>query len=139
MADKKKSGFEDLAKEGSLYPQEKLLKVKQGEKSLRICIPTEISMQENRVGLTPAACGILVNNGHEVCVEQSAGEHSNFRDDEYSEAGGQILYSNKEVFEGDLIVKVEPPTLEEIDLMQPGSTVMSALQMPQVICRKRRE
>lgn len=129
MGDKKKSGFADLAKESSLYPQEKLLKVKKGNKSLRICIPNEVSLQENRVGLTPAACGILVNNDQEVCVEQTAGEHSNFRDTDYSEAGAQILYSSKEVFEGDVIVKVEPPTLEEIELMQPGTTVMSAIQL----------
>ncbi len=129
MGDKKNTGFADLAKESSLYPQEKLLKVKRGNKSLRICIPNEVSLQENRVALTPAACGILVNNDQEVCVEQSAGQHSNFRDTDYSETGAQILYSNKEIFEGDVIVKVEPPTLEEIELMQPGSTVMSAIQL----------
>ena len=114
----KKSGFADLVKGSSLYPQEKLLKTKRGSKSLRICVPNEVSLQENRVGLTPAACGILVNNDQEVFVEQGAGKHSNFEDNEYSEAGAQILYSKKEAFEGDVIVKVEPPTLEEIEMMQ---------------------
>ena len=66
MDDIKKSGFADLVKESSLYPQEKLLKVKRGNKSLRICVPNEVSLQENRVGLTPAACGILVSNDQEV-------------------------------------------------------------------------
>lgn len=129
MDDINKSGFADLVKESSLYPQEKLLKVKKGNKSLRICVPNEVSLQENRVGLTPAACGILVSNDQEVFVEQGAGKHSNFEDNEYSEAGAQILYSKKEAFEGDIIVKVEPPTLEEIGMMQPGSTLLSAIQL----------
>ena len=129
MDEIKKSGFADLVKESSLYPQEKLLKVKRGSKSLRICVPIEVSLQENRVALTPAACGILVSNDQEVFVEQGAGKHSNFEDNEYSEAGAQILYSRKEIFEGDIIVKVEPPTLEEIDLMKPGTTFLSALQL----------
>ncbi len=129
MDDIDKSGFADLVKGSSLYPQEKLLRAKKGSKSLRICVPNEVSLQENRVGLTPAACGILVNNDQEVFVEQGAGKQSNFDDNEYSEAGAQILYSKKEAFEGDVIVKVEPPTLEEIEMMQPGTTFLSALQL----------
>ena len=129
MSEKKKSGFADLAKERSLYPQEKLLKVKSGNKSLRICLPDEIALQENRIGLTPAATGILISNEQEICVEQGAGNGSKFEDNEYSEAGSQIIYSKKEIFEGDVIVKVEPPTLEEIELMSPGSTVISAIQL----------
>ena len=129
MTEGKKSGFAALAKEGSLYPQEKLLKVQSGNKSLHISVPNEVSYQENRVPLTPAATGILVANGHRMCLEQGAGKHSFFMDDQYSEAGTQILYSKKETFEADLVVKVEPPTLEEIEMMNPGSTLMSALQM----------
>lgn len=129
MAEGKKSGFEELAKEGSLYPQEKLMKVKSGNKSMHISIPNEVSYQENRVALTPAAAGILVANGHQVSLEQSAGKHAFYMDDEYSETGTQIIYSKKEAFEANLVLKVEPPTLEEIALMKPGSTLISALQM----------
>lgn len=129
MGEGKKSGFEALAKEGRLYPQEKLLKVKSGNTSLRIAIPMETAYQENRVALTPSGAGIMVANGLEVCLEQGAGKHSFFNDDEYSEAGTQILYSHEEVFEADMILKVEPPTLEEIGMMKPGSTLISALQM----------
>ncbi|MBO3698653.1 alanine dehydrogenase [Roseivirga sp. E12] len=123
-----KSGFAALAKEGSLYPEEKLLKVKSGSKSLQISVPNEVSLQENRVSLTPAAVGILVANGHEVQVEQGAGKNAFFQDREYSESGAQIVYSRKEAFEADLIVKVEPPTKEELELIKPGSTVFSAIQ-----------
>ncbi len=126
---KDKSGFAALAKEGSLYPQEQLMKVKSGNKNLLISVPKEVSYQENRVSLTPAAVGILVANGHQVQVEQGAGESAFFADNEYSENGAQIVYSKKEAFEANLIVKVEPPTKSEIDLMKPGSTVFSAMQL----------
>jgi len=129
MAEGKKSGFEALAKEGSLYPQEKLLKVKSGGKSIQISLPNETAYQENRVALTPAATGILMANDQQVNLEQGAGKDAYFTDDEYSEAGTRIVYSAKEAFEADLIVKVEPPTLAEIDMMKPGSTLISALQM----------
>ena len=126
--DEKKTGFEALAQEGSLYPREKLLKVKPGNKSMQISIPGEISYQENRVALTPAATAILVANGQQVSLEQGAGEHSFFMDDQYSEAGTRIVYSAKEAFEADLIVKVEPPAPDEIAMIKPGSTLISALQ-----------
>ena len=129
MAGKEKTGFAQLAKEGSLYPQEQLLKVKSGAKNMLISVPKEVSFQENRVSLTPAAVGILVANGHEVQVEQGAGEHAHFSDAEYAENGANIVYSKKEAFEANLIVKVEPPTSEEIDLMKSGATVFSAMQL----------
>jgi alanine dehydrogenase len=128
MTEGKKTGFAELALEGSLYPQEKLMKVKSGSKSLTIAIPKEVSFQENRVSLTPAAVGILVNNGHEVLVEQGAGKQAFFTDNEYSEVGAKIVYSNKEAFESSIIVKVEPPMLEEIQLMKPGAILFSAIQ-----------
>lgn len=129
MASKEKSGFAQLAQEGSMYPQEQLLKIKSSNKSMLISVPKEVSFQENRVSLTPAAAGILVANGHQVQVEQGAGEHAFFPDNEYSENGAQIVYSKKEAFEANLVVKVEPPTEEEIELMKPGSTVFSAMQL----------
>lgn len=129
MVEKGKLGFAELAKEGSLYPQEKLATIKQGNKSLKISIPSEVSYQENRVSLTPSAVGILVGNGHEVQVEQGAGKFAFFEDTEYAEQGAQIVYSKEDVFQADLIVKVEPPTIEEIELMKPGTTVFSAIQL----------
>ncbi|MFY0591210.1 alanine dehydrogenase [Roseivirga sp.] len=128
MTEKGTSGFAKLAKESSLYPEEKLLKVNSGNKSLQISIPKEVSLQENRVSLTPAAVGILVANGHQIQVEAGAGRHAYFPDTEYSENGAQIIYSKKEAFEADVIVKVEPATMEELGIMKTGTTVFSAIQ-----------
>jgi alanine dehydrogenase len=123
------SAVKELAKEGSLYPQEQLMKVKEPRSSLFIGIPKETSLQENRVCLTPEAVSVLVNNGHNVMVENSAGVTSKYSDKEYSEAGAKISYSTKEVFEADIVLKVEPPTLQEIEYLKPGNTLFSALQL----------
>jgi alanine dehydrogenase len=123
------SSLETLAKEHALYPQESLLEVKHGNKSLLIGIPKEKEDHENRVCLTPEAVALLVNNGHEVIVETGAGNNSKFSDQEYSEAGAKIAYSVEEVYSADIVIKIEPPTLEEIGFMKQGKTLISALQM----------
>lgn len=129
MVDKLKSGFEELAKESQLYPQEALLEIKKSKKSLFIGIPKEVRMQEKRVPLTPNSIKLIVDNGHEVWIESEAGNPSKFTDKEYSDAGAKIVYSHKEVFEAEIILKVEPPSYEEIDLIKPGKTIFSALQL----------
>jgi alanine dehydrogenase len=129
MEDKPRSGFEELAKESQLYPQEALLEVKKSNKSLFIGIPKEVRMQEKRVPLTPGSVKLIVDSGHEVWVESGTGTPSKFTDKEYSDAGAKIVYSHKEVFEAEIILKVEPPTFEEIDFIKPGKTIFSALQL----------
>jgi len=71
---------------------------------------------------------LLVNNGHRVRVQRDAGKKANFTDNDYSEAGAEIC-SLEEVFKSDFIVKVEPPVERELDLMFPGQTLLSALQL----------
>ncbi len=127
MTEKKKSGFETLAK-SSLSPQEKLMKVKGKNHSFCIGLPKEVSLQENRISLTPDAVALLVNNGHDIWVERKAGEGSKFLDKQYSEAGARIVYSPEEVYKADVILKIEPPTLAEIELFNPGKVLISALQ-----------
>ncbi|MBS1486677.1 MAG: alanine dehydrogenase [Bacteroidetes bacterium] len=128
MADKKNTGFEALAKT-SLSPQEELVKVKKGKQSFFIGLPKEIALQENRISLTPDAVALLVNNGNEVWVESNAGAGSKFTDRAYSEAGAKIVYSPQEVYKADFILKIEPPTLEEMEYFRPGQTLISALQL----------
>jgi alanine dehydrogenase len=129
MANNPKSGFESLAQESQLYPQEALIEIKRPKKSLSIGIPKELMMQEKRVPLTPNSVKLLVNNGHEVKIESGAGNPSKFTDKEYSDAGAKIAYTHKELFETEVVFKVEPPTFEEIDMMKPGRILFSALQL----------
>ena len=118
-----------LATESALYPKEALMPVKERDHKLYIGLPKESEDFENRVCLTPEAVALLVNNGHEVIVETNAGVNAKFSDREYSEAGAKISYSAQEVYQSDIILKVEPPTQEEIAFLKPGKTVISALQM----------
>lgn len=111
-------------------PQEEMLEVARKRSSLQIGIPKETSIQEKRIPLVPDAVAVLINNGHEVVIETGAGEGSSFTDKDYSEAGAQIVFTTEEVYKANMILKVEPPTLEEIDLMQQGQLLISALQLP---------
>lgn len=128
MVDKMKSGFAQLAREQSLYPQEAPAKVKKGSKSLFIGVPKEVSLQESRVALKPESVEVLTSNGHEVWVEAGAGISARFSDNEYSEAGAKVVTSNKEVYQANIVLKVEPPTLKEIELLNDGATLISAFQ-----------
>jgi alanine dehydrogenase len=128
MTEKTKTGFEALAKRG-LYPQEEMLKVKKGKSSFFIGLPREISLQENRISLTPDAVALLISHGHEVWVETKAGEGSKFSDKQYSEVGAKITYSPQEVYKADIILKIEPPTMEELEFFRSGQTLISALQL----------
>jgi alanine dehydrogenase len=116
----------------TLYPQESLMRIKQKNAQLTIGIPQELDPTEKRVCLTPEAVALLVNNGHIVSIESGAGTKAKFLDREYNEAGARILYSHQEVFESAIILKVNPPTSEEIQYMKSGQTVISALQMAQL-------
>ncbi len=113
---------------GVLLPQEEMLEVGRKKGKLLIGIPKETTFQENRVPLVPDAVSLLVNNGHHIIIESNAGKASNFQDNDYSEAGAEIVYSPEEVYKADMIIKVAPPTLEELEFMKHKQTLFSALQ-----------
>lgn len=116
----------------ALKTKEQLLSVDAKGKRLSICLPKEVQLQENRLALSPESAALLVNNGHEVCMEAGAGNGAKFPDKEYSEAGVKICYSAEELYKsGDIILKINPPTPGEIELMQQGSTLISALHLTQ--------
>lgn len=112
-----------------LLPQEEMLEVKKRKGNLYIGIPKETSFQERRVCLTPDAVSALISNGHRVLLESGAGDGANFSDTEYSEAGAEIAKDTAKVFSCPIILKVEPPSLEEIKLINPQAILISALQI----------
>jgi len=124
-----KEAIKALARQASLQPKEELLEIGNRGKRLQIGIPCETSYQENRVALIPDAVSVLVNNGHEIVVESQAGKNAYYDDRAYSEAGARIAYDRKEVFQCDLILKVAPPSSEEIDMMGHKQTLFSAIQL----------
>ncbi|MFN8407056.1 MAG: alanine dehydrogenase [Sphingobacteriaceae bacterium] len=119
----------DIAKQALMSPKEALLETGFKESSLCIGIPKETSFQENRIALTPLSVALLVQNGHEVIIESGAGLGANFTDNNYSESGGRVVYDKKEVYVADFIIKIAPPTMEEIGMMKVGQVLFSALQM----------
>ncbi len=112
-----------------LIPQPETLEIQKQKGQLFIGLPKETHFEEKRISLTPDAVAALVAHGHRVVVETTAGEGANYSDKEYSEAGAKISYDVKEVFSCNLIVKVEPPSLDQIKLMNPQAYLVSALQL----------
>jgi len=128
MSETRKPGMSSLTS-SMLLPQEQMLAVSKKQQQLFIGIPKETSFQENRIPLIPDAVAQLVNNGHEIYVEAGAGAASNFQDSDYSEAGAKICYSPEEVYKADIVLKIAPPSEDELKLIQPRQTLISIVQM----------
>ncbi len=113
----------------SLMPQEEMLEVSKSKKILSIGIPKESQKTESRVALTPEAVDQLVNTGHEVRIETGAGAQANYSDTDYSELGGYIVDSRAEVYTSDIILKIAPMSIQEIDLLSERQVVISSLHL----------
>jgi alanine dehydrogenase len=112
-----------------LFPQEEKLEVMMQKSDLFFGIPKETVFQERRICLTPEAVNTLTNNGHRVLLEAGAGMGADYTDKEYSESGAEITTDTKKVFSCPIILKVEPPTEEEIEMMNPKTLLISAIQL----------
>ncbi|CCG53374.1 Alanine dehydrogenase [Flavobacterium indicum GPTSA100-9 = DSM 17447] len=112
-----------------LLPQEEKLEVQKHKSQLFIGIPKETSYQERRICLTPDAVSSLVSHGHQVMIESGAGVNSSYSDKDYSEAGAEVTNDTAKVFSCPIILKVEPPTLQEIAMMNHEAILISAIQL----------
>lgn len=112
-----------------LLPQEEKLEVERQRSELFIGIPKETSYQERRICLTPDAVNSLTAHGHRVMIEAGAGMSSSYTDKEYSEAGAEITQDTKKVFGCPIILKVEPPSVKEIEMMNHQTLLISAIQL----------
>ncbi|WP_428740389.1 alanine dehydrogenase [Tenacibaculum sp.] len=112
-----------------LMPQTEMLEIKKQKGELLIGLPKETHFEEKRISLTPDAVAALVAHGHRVVIETGAGDGANYSDKEYSDAGAKISYDVKEAFACSIVLKVEPPSLEEIQMLNPQTVLISALQI----------
>ena len=128
--DSKKFSFSDFFAEGQYQTQAEVLAIGNKSKSVSIGIPREEFNDENRIALVPNAIRTLVGYGHKVKVESKAGVKSNYSDHDFSEAGAVIEYSKESLYKCDIIVKVSPPTLEEIELLHPDQVLISPILLP---------
>jgi alanine dehydrogenase len=129
MIQQEPSGSRFTFGKASLLPQEEMLEVKKSRKQLTIGIPKEDHKNESRVALTPEAVEILVEQGHEVIIESEAGKAAHYLNTDYSELGGVIVEDKNRVFQADIILKIAPLTIEEIDLLKEQQVVISSLHL----------
>lgn len=95
-----------------------------------IGVPKEIKDNEYRVGMTPAGVTALKAAGHCVVVEKGAGFGSGITDEEFVQAGGEIVPGPADVYgAADMIVKVKEPLPPEYDLMKEGQIVFAYLHL----------
>jgi alanine dehydrogenase len=113
----------------SFETQEEVLDIPTRTKPLLIGIPKEIAFQENRIGLTPEAVGVLVANGHGVMVESLAGSGSRYTDQDYAEAGATIVFEKEEVYKCPILVKTAPPVEADLPYLQMHQTIISPLHL----------
>jgi len=112
-----------------LLPQEEKLEISRKKGALFIGIPKENQYQEKRVCLTPDAVAALTANGHRVMMESKAGKGARYSDRLYSDAGAEITKDTEKVFSCPTILKVEPPSIEELGFIKPNTVLISALQL----------
>ncbi len=112
-----------------LMPKPEMLEIKKHKDDLYIGIPKETHFDEKRICLTPNGVAALTSNGHRIVVESGAGDGTNYSDRDYSEAGAKISYNSNDVFACNIILKIEPPSLDEIKMINPQSVLISAMQI----------
>ncbi len=130
MVDQKSDSSKPLLYTG-LLPQEEMLEIGKKKKKLLIGLPQEDQQVEKRIGLTPEAVEVLVDNGHDVILEKDAGTGARYTSTDYSEHGGFIVNSNDKIWNADVIIKVAPLTGDEIAKLKGNQIVFSPLHLNQ--------
>ena len=89
-----------------------------------IGIPKEIKESEHRVGMTPSGVQTLIQNGHDVYVQNSAGQGSGHSDEDYSNVGASLLKTIEEIYDiSEMIIKVKEPLKKEYSLIKEGQII----------------
>jgi alanine dehydrogenase len=98
--------------------------------TMRIGIPREIKTLEGRVGLVPEAAGELVKHGHKVFLQSTAGVLSGFSDEQYRQAGVEILPDAESLYgQSEMIIKVKEPQPAELPLLREDHLLFSYLHL----------
>ena len=86
----------------------------------------EKAKNERRVAMTPASATQIIKLGHECFIEENAGVESGFSNQDYINSGVKVLKEEKSLFNGvDVLIKVQPPTIDEISLFNKSKTLIS--------------
>ncbi|WP_043933234.1 alanine dehydrogenase [Bacillus sp. EB01] len=94
-----------------------------------IGVPKEIKNNENRVALTPAGVLTLVQAGHKVLIEKEAGVGSGFTDEDYIQAGAEIIETAEKVWQAEMVMKVKEPLESEYNYFGKGLILFTYLHL----------
>ncbi|EON76241.1 Alanine dehydrogenase [Lunatimonas lonarensis] len=119
----------EIAVKAGAIPKESLARIGKAKKKIIIGVPKEDANQEKRVLLTPEAVGLLINNGQQVIVESNAGVAAKFSDKAYLDAGAKVVSSKEEAYDAEVVLRVDPPSVQEIGFMRQGACLLSSLQI----------
>ena len=120
---------QDTKEQRTLFPEECLLREIARQPRLSIGIPKENTEVETRLALTPEGVAIVTEEGHSIYIQRGAGEGMSYSDLQFSEAGAFMVDDASEVFGTDIVLKIAPPTIDELNLMQDKSSILSMLQL----------
>jgi len=97
---------------------------------MKIAVPKEIKNNENRVGLVPGGVRQLVQDGHEVFVQKTAGLGVGITDEDFIDAGAQMVNTLEDAFAaGEMIIKVKEPQPVEVALLKPHHILYTYLHL----------
>lgn len=116
-----------LSGKGVLLPREETLERLPQHKKFVIGLPMEKDENERRIALVPNAVGLLVENGHRVVVEEDAGKAAHFSNELYAGAGAVVTSSAREVWQSDIVIKIDAPDEEERSMIRKNQVIFSAL------------
>ena len=93
--------------------------------TLLIGVPLETAHEERRVATVPDVVEKLIKLGFSVAVQSGAGTGANFSDDDYRTAGADVVPTAADLWgRSDIVLKVRPPSSDEVALMREGGTLI---------------
>jgi alanine dehydrogenase len=96
---------------------------------MKIGIPREIKIKENRVSCTPGGARMFVQQGHEVFVQQGAGIGSGFSDQNYRETGATLVPTAADAWAAEMVIKVKEPQSAEFQFLRPDLVLFTYLHL----------
>ena len=99
---------------------------------MRIGIPKEIKVKENRVSCTPGGARMLAKDGHTVLVQAEAGAGCGFLDDQYRDAGATIVPGAEDAWAAEMVIKVKEPVAEEYGFLRSDLLLFTYLHLAAV-------
>ena len=92
-------------------------------------VPKEVKDHEYRVAMTPAGVQQLIEYGHDVLIQQSAGEGSRFIDEQYEAVGAKIVPTAADAWSAEMVVKVKEPVASEYEYLRSDLLLFTYLHL----------